>query len=131
MKRMKKINWKTRLLISILSGSLLVIVVLFGITYGYFVRKLTANNEKIVYLTFREAENDLKSMMGKAEDQLNRFYNNAVAWKFSENKYSSELEKSLTTQKIVKEFDEMLTASMDNYGFAIVSRDRRCVVSTA
>lgn len=131
MKRMKKINWKTRLLISILSGSLLVIVLLFGITYGYFVRKLTANNEKIVYLTFREAENDLKSMMGKAEDQLNRFYNNAVAWKFSENKYSSELEKSLTTQKIVKEFDEMLSASMDNYGFAIVSGDGRCVVSTA
>lgn len=131
MRYIKKMNWKMRLLLSILSGSILIIVLLFGITYGYFVKRLTANNEKIVQLTFREAEQDLKSMMANAEDQLNRFYNNTLAWKFSENIYTGKVEQSLVVQKIVSKFDEMLFATRDNYGFAIVCGDGRTVLSTA
>lgn len=130
MKWIKKINWKVKLLFSILSGSLLVIMLLFGITYEYFVGKLIANNEKIVHLTFQEAEKDLKSMMANAEDQLNRFYNNPLAWKFSDNAYSGELDKAQTVQKIVSKFDEMLSSSVDDYGFALVSGDGRVVLST-
>lgn len=130
MKWIKKINWKVKLLFSILSGSLLVIMFLFGITYEYFVGKMTANNEKIVHLTFQEAEKDLKSMMANAEDQLNRFYNNPLAWKFSDNAYSGKLDKAQTVQKIVTKFDEMLSSSVDDYGFALVSGDGRVVLST-
>ena len=130
MKWIKKINWKVKLLFSILSGSLLVIMFLFGITYEYFVGKMTANNEKIVHLTFQEAEKDLKSMMANAEDQLNRFYNNPLAWKFSDNAYSGKLDKAQTVQKIVTKLDEMLSSSVDDYGFALVSGDGRVVLST-
>lgn len=126
----KKTNWKVKLLFSILSGSLLIIMLLFGVTYEYFVVKLIANNEKIVHLTFQEAEKDLKSMMAKAEDQLNRFYNNSLAWKFSDDMYAGELDKAQTVQKIVGKFDEMLSASVDDYGFALVSGDGRTVLST-
>ena len=56
MRRKTKVNWKIRLLLSILGGTLLVIVLLFGITYGYFVNKLTENNKKIVQMTSRSGK---------------------------------------------------------------------------
>lgn len=131
MKRKGKIDWKVKLVFSILCGTILVIGLLFGITYGYFVRKLTLNNEKIVHMTFEEAEKDLKVMMGNAEDQLNRFSNNALAWEFSANNFSSTVQQSIVIKKIIQNFDEMISANTDVYGFAILNGDGRTAVSTA
>lgn len=131
MRRKTKVNWKVRLLLSILGGTLLVIVLLFGITYGYFVNKLTENNKKIVQMTFQEAEKDLKEMMETGANQLNIFYNDSLAWKFSANQYVNEVEKSIVIRKIVEKFDDMIDFNSDGYGFAIFNGDGRTVVSTA
>lgn len=131
MREKRKVNWKIRLLLSILGGTLLVIVLLFGITYGYFVNKLTVNNEKIVQMTFKEAERDLKEMMETGANQLNIFYNDSLAWKFSTNQYVNAVEKSIVIRKIVEKFDEMIVFNTDAYGFAIFNGDGRTVVSTA
>lgn len=131
MREKRKVNWKIRLLLSILGGTLLVIVLLFGITYGYFVNKLTVNNEKIVQMTFKEAERDLKEMMETGANQLNIFYNDSLAWKFSTNQYVNAVEKSIVIRKIVGKFDEMIVFNTDAYGFAIFNGDGRTVVSTA
>lgn len=131
MREKRKVNWKIRLLLSILGGTLLVIVLLFGITYGYFVNKLTVNNEKIVQMTFKEAERDLKEMMETGANQLNIFYNDSLAWKFSTDQYVNAVEKSIVIRKIVGKFDEMIVFNTDAYGFAIFNGDGRTVVSTA
>lgn len=131
MREKRKVNWKIRLLLSILGGTLLVIVLLFGITYGYFVNKLTVNNEKIVQMTFKEAERDLKEMMETGANQLNIFYNDSLAWKFSTNQYVNAVEKSIVIRKIVEKFDEMIVFNTDAYGFSIFNGDGRTVVSTA
>lgn len=131
MREKRKVNWKIRLLLSILGGTLLVIILLFGITYGYFVNKLTVNNEKIVQMTFREAERDLKEMMETGANQLNIFYNDSLAWKFSTDQYVNAVEKSIVIRKIVEKFDEMIVFNTDAYGFAIFNGDGRTVVSTA
>lgn len=131
MREKRKVNWKIRLLLSILGGTLLVIVLLFGITYGYSVNKLTVNNEKIVQMTFKEAERDLKEMMETGANQLNVFYNDSLAWKFSADQYVNAVEKSIVIRKIVGKFDEMLAFNTDAYGFAIFNGDGRTVVSTA
>lgn len=131
MREKRKVNWKIRLLLSILGGTLLVIILLFGITYGYFVNKLTVNNEKIVQMTFKEAERDLKEMMETGANQLNIFYNDSLAWKFSTDQYVNAVEKSIVIRKIVEKFDEMIVFNTDAYGFAIFNGDGRTVVSTA
>lgn len=131
MREKRKVNWKIRLLLSILGGTLLVIILLFGITYGYFVNKLTVNNEKIVQMTFKEAERDLKEMMETGANQLNIFYNDSLAWKFSTDQYVNAVEKSIVIRKIVGKFDEMIVFNTDAYGFAIFNGDGRTVVSTA
>lgn len=131
MREKRKVNWKIRLLLSVLGGTLLVIVLLFGITYGYFVNKLTVNNEKIVQMTFKEAERDLKEMMETGANQLNIFYNDSLAWKFSTDQYVNAVEKSIVIRKIVEKFDEMIVFNTDAYGFAIFNGDGRTVVSTA
>lgn len=131
MREKRKVNWKIRLLLSILGGTLLVIILLFGITYGYFVNKLTVNNEKIVQMTFKEAERDLKEMMETGANQLNIFYNDSIAWKFSTDQYVNAVEKSIVIRKIVEKFDEMIVFNTDAYGFAIFNGDGRTVVSTA
>ena len=53
----RRINWRLKVMLSILAATVLVITLLFGITYNYFLRKLRANDEKITYMTFQESEN--------------------------------------------------------------------------
>lgn len=131
MKLGKRLDWKLKLIISILCGVVLVIGLLFGVTYWYFVDKLSVNNERIVHMTFQETEKNLKEMMGNAERQLNRFANNTLAWEFSNNDRMTDLKYAITIKKIIQNFDEMISTDSDDYGFAILSGDGRTAVSTA
>ncbi|MDO5423545.1 MAG: sensor histidine kinase [Eubacteriales bacterium] len=127
----KKIDWKAKLVASILGGTLLVIGLLFGITYTYFVNKLTASNERIVNLTFQQAEKELKTMLENAERQLNLFSNDTLSWEFSSNRFRSAAERTAVLRKIVESFDDMIVTNPDIYGAAILSGDGRTAVSTA
>ncbi len=131
MKWSEKVDWKVKQVLFILCGTLLIITLLFGITYRYFVKKLSVNNEKIVQLTFRQTEKDLKYMMENAQKQLSRFSINELAWEFADNQFSGNARRSRCLQGIVAAFDEMLAANSDAYGFAILSGDGRAAVSTA
>lgn len=116
---------------SVFGTTFLIIGLLFGITYGYFVKKLTANNERIVQMTLQNTEKDLKNMMAGAEEQLNRFSNTAQCWTFFENEFSNTIKKSILHKQIVLSFDQMLAENSNVYAFAMLSGDGRAVVSTA
>ena len=117
MKWSEKVDWKVKQVLFILCGTLLIITLLFGITYRYFVKKLSVNNEKIVQLTFRQTEKDLKYMMENAQKQLSRFSINELAWEFADNQFSGNARRSRCLQGIVAAFDEMLAANSDAYVF--------------
>lgn len=126
-----KMDWKRRLIISVFLGVVLVVSLLFGVTYHYFQNKLEMNNEKIANLSFQETERNLKEMMANAEWALNKFSIGDMAWKFSDGSYSGSLEKDVACKNIVQCFDEMLKTNSNIYGFAILSGDGRTIVSTA
>lgn len=126
-----KMDWKVKQVLFILCGVLLVIGVLFGVTYWYFVEKLTANNERIVQMAFQQTEKEIKYMMETAQKQLNRFSNDNLAWVFSGDSFSGNAQRSSCMRKIIQAFDGMLAANTDAYGFAILAGDGRAAVSTA
>lgn len=131
MKIWKKIDWKLRLIASVFLGVVLIVTLLFGVTYQYFQNKLVTNNEKIANMLFQEAERNLKERMSNAERGLNVFSNENLAWEFSGGNYSGDLERDIASKNIVKRFDEMLVMDSDVYAFAIMSGDGRTIVSTA
>lgn len=127
----KKIDWKIKFIVSMLCGVVLVIGLLFGTTYSYFLGKLKDNDEKIAYMTFQESERKLKEMMEKADSYINQFANNVLSWEFTESWRQNRKEQAVTNRKIIQKFDEILTSDTDIYAVAIVNGSGRTVVSTA
>lgn len=50
--KMRKMDWRQKVLLSIIGSTILIMGLFFFITYRYFVRKLETSNEKIVAITF-------------------------------------------------------------------------------
>ena len=61
-KSIKHLNWRQKVLISILGSFIIIMSFLFYITYHYFVKKVEAGNEKIVLMNFEQAEKDLENI---------------------------------------------------------------------
>ena len=61
---------------------------------------------------------------------LSQFGNSELAWEYSANTYKTTVQRSVAVQAIVQKFDQMMYADTNIYGFAILSGDRRNVVST-
>ncbi len=53
---MKRLNWKIKLVITIISAISLVVVILYMVTYLFFSSQLRRNDEKIAQINFRQAE---------------------------------------------------------------------------
>lgn len=53
-KQSKKINWRIKALLSILVSVIAIVIILFGITYVYFEKKLEDNTQKAAESTFRQ-----------------------------------------------------------------------------
>ena len=56
---MKRMDWRQKVLISILGSFIVILSILFYITYHYFVAKIETGNEKVVLMTFEQAEKNL------------------------------------------------------------------------
>lgn len=130
MRFIRKLDWKKKVILSILGGVWLVIFVLFGITYYYFVSRLSASNEQITRMSFQEAETNIGDLIGAAEMCLSRLSNNRNAWEFSSGEYGSSTQRSISIRTLVYNFDKMTTENSGISGFAIWSGDGRCAVST-
>ena len=57
---MKRLNWKIKLVITIISAISLVVVILYMVTYLFFSSQLRRNDEKIAQINFRQAEENLE-----------------------------------------------------------------------
>ncbi len=131
MKKRKEIDWEFKITLSILLGMLLVILLLYGFTYKYFVKKISSNNEQIVNMSFHETEKNLKEMIENSESELNHLTNDTEMWKFSDGNFSAAAPRSINTKNIIHEFDEILLKNSDYYGFAAINGDGRTIVSTS
>lgn len=131
MKALKKLDWKARLLLSALAVTVSVILLLFGITYFYFVNKLTVANERIARNTFREAEERMETIFSSAEQCLGRLANRSMAWDFAADSYTDSLDRVTSQRDVVEYMKEMLLLNNSIHGFGIWSGDGRCIARTA
>ncbi len=131
MKRSKKINWRIKVLLSILAAVISIIVLLFSITYVYFAKKIEMNNEIVTKTSFEQAETDLKELLSAVEGQLNQYYNSRLSWEFVNNQFESELEQRMTEIETVKDFDEILSLNSNIHGLAVLRGSGEFILSTA
>ena len=106
----RKINWRLKVLLSILAGIIAVITLLFGITYNYFLGKLKSNDEKITYITFQESENKLKELLERASEKMSRFSMNDLAYEFGQDVVRDRKIQPIYLRSIIQEFDEILNS---------------------
>lgn len=130
MKR-QKVDWKVKVLLSLLGGMLLVVGLLFGITYWYFLAKLQEYNEKIAFMTFRESEKKLDELMEQADRNITNFSEGALGWEFTKQQYQEKKNEVVTNREIIEAFDEILAGNKNIYGLAIVNGNGKTLVSTA
>lgn len=130
MKCIKKLDWKKKLMLSVLVSALLVILLLFSATYYYFLGKLGEANEKLVRLSFQETEKNLGDIIDMAEMCLSRLSNHRRVWEFSEGEYESSAQRSVSVKMLVNSFDEMISQNGSIEGFGIWNGDGKCAVST-
>lgn len=126
----RRINWRLKVMLSILAATVLVITLLFGITYNYFLRKLRANDEKITYMTFQESENKLKEVLERTTEKMNRFSMNDLVWEFCQDSVRDIKIQPVYLRGIIKELDEILNSDSAIYSVALINGDGRTVLST-
>lgn len=81
-KSVKRMDWRQKVLISILGSFIVILSILFCITYHYFVKKIETGNEKVVLMTFEQAEKNLKNVLENAELCLDKYVTNDLIWDY-------------------------------------------------
>ena len=75
-KSVKRMDWRQKVLISILGSFIVILSILFYITYHYFVKKIETGNEKVVLMTFEQAEKNLKNVLENLHIRIMRHHTN-------------------------------------------------------
>lgn len=128
---MKRMDWRQKLLISILGSFIVIMGLFFYSTYYYFVDKIEKSNEKAVLLTFEQAEKELQSMLENAELCLDKYVTDDAAWKFGCNYPENDVEKSELMVSLVKKFSDEMTVNKAISALGILRGDGSGIVSLA
>ena len=95
-KQSKKINWRIKALLSILVSVIAIVIILFGITYVYFEKKLEDNTKKAAESTFRQADNELKRMLSTVEGEVNRYGSLTLPLEYLRDDYKNDVDNKGT-----------------------------------
>ena len=130
-KQNKKINWRIKALLSILVSMIAIVVILFGITYVYFEKKLEDNTKKVAEATFRQADKELKKMLSTVEGEVNRYGNLNLPLEYLRDDYKNDVDKSVVSMQIIKDLDNMMLVDSNIYGISIIKADGRFILSAS
>ena len=130
-KQNKKINWRIKALLSILVSMIAIVVILFGITYVYFEKKLEDNTKKVAEATFRQADKELKKMLSTVEGEVNRYGSLNLPLEYLRDDYKNDVDKSVVSMQIIKDLDNMMLVDSNIYGISIIKADGRFILSAS
>ena len=130
-KQNKKINWRIKALLSILVSMIAIVVILFGITYVYFEKKLEDNTKKVAEATFRQADKELKKMLSTVEGEANRYGSLNLPLEYLRDDYKNDVDKSVVSMQIIKDLDNMMLVDSNIYGISIIKADGRFILSAS
>lgn len=132
-KSVKRMDWRQKVLLSILGSFLVIMSLLFYITYHYFVAKIEKGNKKVVLMTFKQAEKDLQDILKDAELCLDKYMTDEQVWKFVHEYPEAEAKRSSLKVGITDEFTNEMSVNREisalgilcGNGFGIVSSSSR------
>lgn len=130
-KSIKHLNWRQKVLISILGSFIIIMSFLFYITYHYFVKKVEVGNEKIVLMNFEQAEKDLENILKDAELYLNKYVISDLVWEFGYEYPSNSIDESRLKMKISESFHSEMLVNREISALGILKGDGIGIVSSA
>lgn len=127
----KRLHWRFKVLFSIFVSVIFIVISLFGITYLYFEEKFERNNKKIAKAGFVQAEKELKELIGTVEGQINSYTNLLLPWEFVDGNIVEDTARTRLHQRIVQDFDRMLSVNNNLYAIAAIKQQGHFVLSTS
>ena len=125
---MKRLNWKIKLVITIISAISLVVVILYMVTYLFFSSQLRRNDEKIAQINFRQAEENLEQIIKLGIRDANRYDMDMLAWNFGNGEYADDAGRTALNRKMILRFEEILAINPNLS--AVAQMNGQTVIST-
>ena len=127
----KRLNWRIKVLLSIFTAVISIVILLFGITYFYFEDKFEDNTKKIAEDTFKQADKELKNMLSAVEGEISRYGNLKLPFEYLRDEFKNDIKKNIVYMQIVKDFDNILSMNSDIYAISVLKGDGRFILSTS
>lgn len=128
---MKHMDWRQKLLVSILGSFIAIMSLLFCSTYYYFIDKIEKSNEKVVLLTFEQAEKDLREILKTAELCLDKYVTDDSVWKFSSDYPDDAISKSKLMIALTKSFSDEMEVNGNLAALGVLRGDGAAIASLA
>ena len=130
-KSVKRMDWRQKVLISILGSFIVILSILFCITYHYFIKKIETGNEKVVLMTFEQAEKNLKNVLENAELCLNKYVTNDLIWDYKNDYPETDVESNELKVKITDSFIDEMAVNRELSALGFLRGDGWGIVSSA
>lgn len=130
-KSVKRMDWRQKVLISILGSFIVILSILFCITYHYFVKKIETGNEKVVLMTFEQAEKNLKNVLENVELCLDKYVTNDLIWDYKNDYPETDVESSELKVKITDSFIDEMAVNRELSALGFLRGDGWGIVSSA
>lgn len=130
-KSVKRMDWRQKVLISILGSFIVILSILFCITYHCFVKKIETGNEKVVLMTFEQAEKNLKNVLENAELCLDKYVTNDLIWDYKNDYPETDVESSELKVKITDSFIDEMAVNRELSALGFLRGDGWGIVSSA
>lgn len=124
-------DWRQKVLISILGSFIVILSILFCITYHYFVKKIETGNEKVVLMTFEQAEKNLKNVLENAELCLDKYVTNDLIWDYKNDYPETDVESNELKVKITDSFIDEMAVNRELSALGFLRGDGWGIVSSA
>lgn len=130
-KSVKRMDWRQKVLISILGSFIVILSILFCITYHYFVKKIETGNEKVVIMTFEQAEKNLKNVLENAELCLDKYVTNDLIWDYKNDYPETDVESNKLKVRITDSFIDEMAVNRELSALGFLRGDGWGIVSSA
>ena len=127
---MKRLNWKVKLVITIIGAISLVVAVLYLVTYLFFSAQLKRNDEKIAQMNFRQAEENLEQIIKLGIRDANRYDMDMMAWTFGNREFEGDSQRTSLTRKMILRFEEILAINPNLSAAAQMNGDGETVIAS-
>lgn len=130
-KSMKKMDWRQKVLLSICGSFIVIMSIVFSITYNYVSVKVEKSAERMTQLTFEQSEKNLKKILTNSERCLNKYMTQGSVWEFWEKKPEDAIESNKMKMRITKNFFSELALNDEIAALGVLAGDGYGVSTTS